>query len=119
LIISILIIIIGYIAYSTTFINKVTYRSIAWEAIAQGSFYREALKDSWKYSEVRVINIDKENIAVGSRNWSKFNYHLNHLNGGYAVSVTLRIPGDNMHGPNVIYINPFTKQIIGVQSSID
>ena len=119
IIISILIITMGYIVFTTNFINKIAYRSIAWEAISQGSFYREALKDSWKNSVVKVINIDKEDISIGPRSWNKLNYYLNKLNGGYGVAVTFRIPGDNMHGPNVIYINPFTKQIIGIQSGID
>lgn len=118
-IISILITLIGYIVISTNFINKITYRSIAWKAISQGSFYRKALKDSWMESIVIVINIDQEDITIGPRSWNKLNYYLNKLNGGYAVSVIFRIPGDNMHGPNVIYINPFTKQIIGIQSGID
>jgi hypothetical protein len=103
-IITILIIFSGYIVISTNFINKVTYRPIAWEAISQGSFYKEALKDSWKNSAVEMIDVDKEDITIGPGGWNKFNYYLNKVNGGYAVSVTFRISEDNAHGPNVIYI---------------
>ena len=111
-------VLVGYMVYSTNYINKMEYRTIAWECLSQDLNFKETFQNSWKLSDIGVTNINKEDSIVRRNFWDKSNYYLNQLNGGSTVYVKFRAVTFNDGEAVIVYINPFTKQIVGVNEII-
>lgn len=105
-----------YIGYCTNTVEKNIYRSIAWNYIEHNSSILD-----WENSAVELVGLSpKKFIFQGSINGSfyfssRVNRLLLRLNGNHAVKVTFKTRLDSLLGPEVIYVNPFTKSVIGVE----
>lgn len=111
-------VLVGYIIYSTNYINKMKYRTIAWKSLSQDLNFKETFEYSWKLSDIGVTNINNEDKIVRRNSWDNFNYYLNQLNGGSTVYVRFRAVTFNDGEAVIVYINPITKQIVGVNKII-
>jgi uncharacterized protein YxeA len=101
-----------YIALSTLFISKDMYREAAWDYVKH-----EDSIINWKNGSVQRVKLSSDQFIVNPNgNSKKVNRFLLNLNGKQAVKVTFKTKYDVLLGPTEIYINPFTRQVIGMNA---
>jgi hypothetical protein len=99
-----------HIVSSSKLINKGNYRKSAWEYTK----HDKTIID-WDKASVDIIKLPpSKSLALSQINKVRFNRILLNLNGNQAVRVTFHTEMDVIVGPLVIYYNPFTKQVIGI-----
>jgi len=98
-----------YIVYSTIFINENIYRKYAWD-------YSKHDKSiiNWDSGLVEKVYLSPDRYLVPDKKPENISRILLQLNGNQAVKVTFNTKFDALLGPCTIYINPFIKQVIGL-----
>jgi hypothetical protein len=109
-----LLICFGYIQLSTQYINKYEYKKIAYNHLSVEE--KKTLTKSMNKFYVEKVKITSRNMIVGV---SDFNYTILKLNGGYCIRVSYA----TIHPVldvfwHAVYINPFTKKIIGFAATM-
>jgi hypothetical protein len=107
---SVIIVLAVYIVCSTQFINEDKYKRYAFDFVNQGKY-----KVSFTSVSVDMVNLPPDLILAPNSKAAYINRILLNLNGNRAVKVILHIGNDTFLGPAVIYINPFTKRVIGIE----
>lgn len=99
-----------YIACSTIYINGDMYRKVAWDYVKH-----DKTIINWNNGSVEKIELPSDRYLINPHKQSgNINRVLLNLNGNQAVKVTFNTELDALLGPSIIYINPFTKQVIGL-----
>jgi hypothetical protein len=98
-----------YIWASTAFIDEMAYRERAYVIT---NYDRNII--NWEEARVYLVKLREEPCRTFRDLNARINRYLLFLNGGYAVKVEFRTYYDGVLGPLVLYINPFTKQLIGI-----
>ncbi|MGZ9583019.1 hypothetical protein [Paenibacillus marinisediminis] len=108
-----LVILIGaYIVISTTFINEEAYLKQAWDETNHDKHII-----NWQEGEVSINSLQEKSIKQlfipKPNTFAKINRSLLWINGNKAVRVLFHTDNEGLLGPIAVYINPFTKQVIG------
>lgn len=108
------ILLFSYIGSCNKIINKDTYLNIAWDYID----HDKTIID-WKKGQVSLVKLGPDSF-IYQRKILERGYYSNRinrllliLNGNNVINVTFETSLDNLLGSEVVFINPFTKSVIG------